>query len=290
MTGAPELIGVLGPAFFAGAAAIGVTLGIERWGGVVGGFIGTLPSTIVPASIGIALQSASPDDLRAALFATPLGMLVNALFLWLWRAVPPRLPAWGLGRLLPVMTTIALLAWAGGAAAVVWVLEGARDAGMSMVPVGIAAMATGVVIGVAACLVDMPAPVGSRRVGPLVLLARGVMAAVAIGISVWLAHVGGALAAGMAAVFPAIFLTTMVSLWLAQGQAVPAGAVGPMMLGSAAVSVYSMVAAFTLPALGLTAGATVAWIVAVLGATLPAFTWLRRRRLRAAAERAARRP
>ena len=39
-----------------------------------------------------------------------------------------------------------------------------------------------------------------------------------------------------------IFLTTMVSLWLSQGEAVPSGAVGPMMLGASSVAVYALLA------------------------------------------------
>ena len=46
-----------------------------------------------------------------------------------------------------------------------------------------------------------------------------------------IARLGGSIAAGVTAVFPAIFMTTMISLWLSQGEAVQVGAVGPMMLG-----------------------------------------------------------
>ena len=38
---------------FAGLMAIFVTVAIEKWGGVKGGILGTLPITIVPAAIGI---------------------------------------------------------------------------------------------------------------------------------------------------------------------------------------------------------------------------------------------
>ncbi|MCP4793368.1 MAG: hypothetical protein GY882_08585 [Actinomycetia bacterium] len=39
--------------------------------------------------------------------------------------------------------------------------------------------------------------------------------------------------------FPAIFMTTMVGLWLSQGPDVPLGAAGPMLLGSTSVAVYA---------------------------------------------------
>ena len=44
---------VLLSAFFAGLVATGVTLAIERWGGLLGGVLGTVPSTIVPAAAGM---------------------------------------------------------------------------------------------------------------------------------------------------------------------------------------------------------------------------------------------
>ena len=57
-----------GSALFAGLVAIGVTLAIEKFGGRTGGLIGTMPSTIVPASIGFHLSSA-PEAAREALLA-----------------------------------------------------------------------------------------------------------------------------------------------------------------------------------------------------------------------------
>ena len=110
----------------------------------------------------------------------------------------------------------------------------------------------------------------------LTLLCRGLLAAGAIGAAVFLAAVGGPLAAGVAAVFPAIFLTTMVSLWVSQGEAVQAGAVGPMMLGSTSVAVFCVLAAWTIPTLGVGWGTVSAWLGATLGATLPAWLWLHR--------------
>ena len=60
--------------------------------------------------------------------------------------------------------------------------------------------------------------------------------------------------AGLASVFPAIFLTTMVALWLAQGADVPTGAAGPMMLGGSSVAMYSLIAPWALPEYGIYVG------------------------------------
>ena len=53
---------------------------------------------------------------------------------------------------------------------------------------------------------------GDRRVSTMVLVARGVMAATAIGIAVGFSGLGFPTLAGLASVFPAIFLTSMVAL------------------------------------------------------------------------------
>ena len=121
-----------------------------------------------------------------------------------------------------------------------------------------------------------PTPKGTNRVSTLVLVARGVMAATAIGIAVGLSGLGFPTLAGLASVFPAIFLTSMVALWLAQGPTVPQGAAGPMMLGGASVAVYANVAMWSLPAYGAVIGSAMAWVASVVGWSLPAFMVLRK--------------
>ena len=46
------LASILVSALLAGVVATAVTVAIEKWGGLVGGLLGTVPSTIVPAGIG----------------------------------------------------------------------------------------------------------------------------------------------------------------------------------------------------------------------------------------------
>ena len=266
-------------ALFAGVVATAVTLAIEKWGGVVGGFLGTLPTTIVPAAIGVQMNLPQVERFEDAMFITPAGMFLNAGFLFLWRELPPRLPRWNLPARLAVMSLSSLVAWFVGAIALVRVTEWMR-AGWTMSCFGVATTTLLATVGVLACLRASPAPKGHRRVGPATLLARGLLAAGAIATSVWIAHLGSDLAAGVASVFPAIFLTAMVSLWVSQGEAVPAGAVGPMMLGSTSVATYALVASQSLPALGPALGSVVAWLVAAGCVTVPASLWLSRRRRR----------
>ena len=115
----------------AGAVAVAVTLLIERLGGVRGGLLATVPTTIVPASIGLWLQlSPLGAELGAqegaarfaeAMWATPPTVCLNAGFLWLWAIIPPKLPhGWSLPARLTCMSAGAVGAWLLGAWA--WVM------------------------------------------------------------------------------------------------------------------------------------------------------------------------
>ncbi|MEL6344272.1 MAG: hypothetical protein AAFV53_14230 [Myxococcota bacterium] len=271
------IAGVIVPALFAGLVAIAVTVAIERFGGRVGGLLGTLPTTIVPAALGIYANSDNVDAFVQSMGAVPAGMLIDIWFLYLWRWLPPRLPLDGLGSRLSAMIVLSLLGWSAVAGIVVIGMDQLRSVGVDLLMVGVGVAVMSLIMGAAACLRAPPAPSGSRSVGLSTVLARGLLAAVAIGVAVTLAAVGGPLAAGMASVFPAIFLTTMVSLWLSQGEAVQAGAVGPMMLGASSVSAYALLCAWSLPALGAALGSAVAWVLAVVTVTVPAWWWLGRR-------------
>jgi len=268
---------ILLPGLFAGIIAIGVTVAVERWGGRIGGLLGTLPSTVVPASIGILAGSDVTSEFQAAMFATPVGMLVNAAFLWTWRVLPPRLPAGRVSLRLPLMLGASLVVWAACATTAHVALDRARVLGLPLTLIGLAGTLVLAAAGVTACLRHLPAPRGSRRVGTLTLLARGLLAALAITAAVAIASAGSGLAAGLASTFPAIFITTMVSLWISQGEAVQVGAVGPMMLGSTSVAAFAVVGAWSLPALGPLLGCLVAWASAALLVTVPAWAWLQRR-------------
>ena len=256
-------------ALFAGIVAIGVTLAIEKLGGRAGGLIGTMPSTIVPASIGFHLSASSPEITREALLAVPFGMAVNVLFLWSWSYLPPRTKSpWRLPKVL--LGGLAL--WAIAAAVCTLTLE---QMTWDLGPLAGATTLTIACFGAWACRGAPPSPSGHQSVGILSLISRGWMAASAIGLAVWLSD-QSPLLAGMASVFPAIFMTTMVSLWVSQGEAVQAGAVGPMMLGSTAVAVYALIATISLPQFGVVAGCAIAWFGSILLATLPAWWWIQR--------------
>ncbi len=250
----------------------------------MGGLLGTLPSTIVPAAWGM-FATLPEEAFVEAMSTVPPGMLVNAAFLYLWRALPPivdrRLPKGTLAAKLTVMVALTLAGWAVGALVVVVGTNLALYSGVPPLVVGGAGLSAIVGMGIAACWTGVPAPKGRNPVGLVALFARGALAATAIAASLAIAGLGIPLLAGVASVFPAIFVTAMVSIWWAQGDAVTGGAVGPMMLGSSSVAAYALFAAVLYPAVGPAAGTAIAWFGAALLLTLPATLWMRTRRVAA---------
>ena len=261
---------ILLAAALAGLVAIAVTVAIEKFGGVIGGILGTVPTTIVPAAAFMWMAEPNSDAFDPAMGMVPVGMLLNAIFLWLWRVVPPRIPSWDFGKRLTIITTINLSMWFAGAAISVTLFPEQKS-----MSVGLIALIIGVLLGLWISLDHKPAPRGKNRVGPLMLACRGIAAATAIGFAVWLSQLGSPLLAGMASVFPAIFLTSMVALWIAQGEDVPSGAVGPMMLGAMSVSFYALLATFTLPEYGVLIGSAITWVASIGFVSVPAALWLR---------------
>jgi len=261
---------ILLAAVLAGLVAIAVTVAIEKFGGLIGGILGTIPTTIVPAAAFMWLAEPTDAAFQPAMGMVPVGMLLNAIFLWLWRVVPSKVPDWTFGKRLATITTINLSVWFTGAAIAVTLFS--EQASMT---VGLAALLIGVILGLWITLEHRHAPRGHNKVGPLTLSMRGIAAATAIGVAVWFSQLGSPLLAGMASVFPAIFLTSMVALWIAQGEDVPSGAVGPMMLGAMSVSFYALLATYTLAEFGVIVGSVITWLASIATISVPAAFWLR---------------
>jgi len=264
---------ILLSALFAGLVAIGVTMAIEKWGGLIGGLLGTLPSTIVPAAIGMHVVGGE-EALQSSMSIVPLGMLLNALFLGVWMVLPPYLA--GRQSALLFTTIAALGVWALLGAAMLWIVGSWLQPSLSVFAIGWLGFALVFVVAIAFNRRPQSAPKGAQKVSFQVLAGRGIAAALAIGAAVWLSGQGHPLLAGLASVFPAIFLTSMVALWLAQGPTVPRGAAGPMMLGGVSVAVYANIAMWSLPTYGMLWGTVLAWCLAVGGWSLPTFLIVRR--------------
>ena len=266
----------LGVALYSGLGASTlaslITRAIELLGGKRGGVLGTIPTTIIPASLGV--WYANPSAFDEAMWAVPPGMCLNAMFLWLWRALPPRIPqAWSLRTQLAFMSLCSLSLWALGALTWVSLLRPALEPQRSALGATLAI----ILLGGLATRGERESPKGKTPVSWLMLCARGVFAGVAVTSAVLLAQRSSGVISGVAAVFPAIFWTSMVSVWLSQGVAVSSGAVGPMMLGSSSVALYALLSVYAFDWFGGALGALCAWLCAICFASLPADRWLHRR-------------
>ncbi len=269
------MIDVAHVALAAGAAAlvaVAATVAVERLGGRIGGVLATVPTTIVPATAAIWLSlpdvAGALESFRVSMALVPVGMLLCGCVLATWRLMPQRLPlAWSDSRRMWCTLAASVCVWATGSTAVV-IAEHAADPSVAVAAAcGAAGWLLTLALGAALWRISHHAPRGHRRVGAVTLL----MAA-----SATVAQAGWPIASGIASTFPAIFLTTMVATWIAQGRGVPTGATGPMALGSLSVGAYAALSAALYPRLGLALGIPVCWILAVLGTSAPVHLWLLR--------------
>ena len=274
---------------FAALVAVGVTRAIELLGGTLGGLIATLPTTVVPAAIGLSFsadcsalsmpasaQLCNTPLLYTALFTLPMGMLASCLFLVVWRYLPPCLPAslTLLARLaLMVLTSLSL--WVVAALAITSVGRAILSAhGLPAYGAfGFFCFLLQGGLGIAACMAPLPAPKGSGAVPLPMLAARGVMAGGVICVAVVLSKTDG-VASGLATAFPAIFLTIQVGLWLSQAAAVQGGSVGPMLLGAGSPGLFAMLYALAAPRLGVVLAGVLAWLGSVCLVSVPAWHFL----------------
>ena len=260
---------------FAGLVAILVTVAIERFGGVIGGVLGTIPSTIVPAAAGVYLIDGK-ESLISSMSIVPIGMLINGLFLGVWIVFPRFIKDERLR--LPSTIAASLSAWAVLALTSLMIVRHITNGIISELALGLVGLFALAGLAIFFNIQSIAAPKGINKVPLVILSIRGIAAGLAIAFCLFLAELGLPFLAGLASAFPAIFLTSMVALWLSQGPQVPRGAAAPMMLGGASVSVYALIVMWSLPSFGIIYGSVIAWFGAVGLWTLPSFLVLKRYR------------
>jgi hypothetical protein len=258
----------------AGIISVIVSVAIEKLGGKLGGLIAALPTTIVPAAIGLSM-SLDQGHFVNTVYQVPLGIGCNILFLYFWKIVPPLIISFfSLKYLLILMSIGSISFWF---LCVYLCLLLRQNEWMSNTSIGICAFAIHLLIGLAVTYFPTPAPKSSLSISKRVLFFRGFFAFTMISFAVYLSQLGNQHIAGFASVFPVIFFTTMLSLWMSQGSAVPTGAVGPMMLGSASASLYALLIPFAFTAFGYLWGTLFNWILCVLCISVPSFFWMQNR-------------
>ena len=223
--------------------AIAVAFLIEKYGGAVGSVLGTVPSTIIPAIFIILSDSSKSvtDRVNSGLACVFGVFATNVCFMPIWKVLPPRLPKkWSNGLSVLVSTIVSLMVWFVAAIVVILIQQVLEKVGISMLVYTLILVILTCLIGGYLCWNLPPTPAGKNPVKWYIHIARGVVAAAAIFVSGVLSQTDAGIAAGAASTFPAIFLTTMVSVSLAQGADVSTGAIGPLILGGASGGWYTI--------------------------------------------------
>ena len=171
---------ILLSALFAGVVATLVTIAIERFGGRTGGVLATIPTTIVPAALGM-YSISSETEFAQSMSIVPFGMMVNAIFLLVWIHAPQR---WGLSLL--GTTILSLLVWTVIGSVGLVASSQIQASGFDAFAYALSGLGLLIALGIWTTWTSRPAPKGHRSVRPIVLVVRGSAAAIAIGIAVWL--------------------------------------------------------------------------------------------------------
>ncbi len=241
------------------------TVVAERWGTKVGAVVTTLPSSAVVAFWFIAVEQGADFASRTAI-VIPAEMGINVVFLGLFVALS--------GRGLPVALSGALGGWT--ALSTLLYASDLDDLLLSWL----------IFITMIACVTAWlrvshrfsQQPGRNISYTPGELAFRGVFAGAMISVSIVGAAVGGPVVAGILSVFPAIFTSTMVILYLRQGREF-SGAVGTIMVVSSTnVVVFTTVVHFSYPAIGVPGGTLLALAVSYawsFGMYLAVTRWVR---------------
>jgi len=240
--------------FLAGLAMISTTVIIEKFGGVVGGVFGSFPFNPILAAIGMLInlmekygddEASQAHDFEVAMFSFPLGLTITTLLVIFWQQMPPRLPIKNTTVKGLVLLGISLVFWLSMAVGLVFVLPVIDAQGIDRKITGGVAAAVYSTIAFAVSLTRyVPAPAGRKKVPKYVFALRGLFCGGVVFTSVVLARFGGPTIGGVASVFPAIFLTTMISLWLSQGERVVLGSTNSIMMGFAGTWMFSFPASY----------------------------------------------
>ncbi len=216
-----------------------VTVIGERWGTRIGGLVGTIPSLLLIALIFIGLSS-GPERAASSASIVIIEMGANITFLSVYLLTIHKGMVRALALSMSVWAVISYLILISG---------GFGTAGNSLLYFFML---------VANLALLRHIRISSRpmklRYSVKELSFRGILGGTAIGAAVFLSKVGGPVIGGIFAVFPAIFLSTMIIYSLKHDIEVPRAMGKSMTLGSLNVFSYALTASLTFPVWGIWLG------------------------------------
>jgi hypothetical protein len=221
-------------------AALWVTVATvvtERLGTKVGGVVTSLPSTLIIALYFIAVEEGPAFSAQAAA-VIPAELGVNVLFVAIFVATSRH----GLGPALGA----AFFGW-------FWLSLGVYLLDVRSLPLSLLIFAVCVLVASAWLKAkrDYRAQAGRKiKYTPAELAFRGLFAGLMIAISVFLASFAGPVIGGIMSVFPAIFTSTMVILYLRQGEDFTGATGRTMIIGVTNTAAFTVMCFFWLPLFG----------------------------------------
>lgn len=191
-----------------------------------------------------------------------------------WKLVNERLPSqWSFAAKLAALISSVLSLWFAGAAFIVLVLE--RGLQIRPIVLGTSFIVIHLIFGILVLLLSHAnAPKGANKPSVLTLIIRGLAATSSIFIGSIVARTHPSLG-GFVSCFPVIYLTTMIGVWVTQGEKVAAGAAGPMVLGGLSVSLYAYGYGLLYAHFGWLSAALMSYLFAVLCWSVPLAFFLR---------------
>jgi len=172
-------------------------------------------------------------------FAITFETLLSTAFLYLWKQlpsvfIPGHSHPWK--RLLKVLVS-STICWIFSAITLLYIVDILQDFGLNSLSIAVLAILTQAIFSILTAYISpVPAPVGKSRLGLFRLGVRGIICALFIAMGIVLSS-KDTFVASLSAIYPVILVGTLVNVWANQGEAVAAGAVNAMMLGSLAAPV-----------------------------------------------------
>lgn len=224
-----------------GGYAIISTIAADKFGSKIGGLITSLPSTVLFGLLFIAWTQ-SPRVSVEATITIPATLGMACVFLVVYTYFLKRGLWWGLG--------LALISWA--ILAVVLIESHLTSFLFSCMLYGVLFIFSFLTI---RKIVKRTTAKSQKIVyTPTIILLRGLIGGVVVGLSVFLAKIGGPVLGGMFATFPAMFISTLCITYFAHGEEFSSAIAKSSLMGTITIFIYTICARFTYIPFGVSAG------------------------------------
>ena len=230
----------------------GATLLAEKFGSKIGGVIAGMPSSIVIALFFIGWTQ-TPMAAAQATVVVPLIMGIDGLFIVTYVAL--------VRRSFPLALLSSLLVWVCFSFALVLI----HFANFALSLIGFLCLLL-LSYGIMEYVLHVKSLAGRRTsLSFSKVLIRGLVSGLIITLAVAFAKLGGPLIGGVFAAFPAVFLSTMILTYVAQGQAFSASVMKTLLLsGTINTTVYASAVRFLYPLLGLVGGTICSFLLSLV--------------------------